>query len=168
MERIGYRYVTMDFDDSHNPTIVDDWNSFDVSSLRSTYDLTCAFQVLEHFPWEDLGRHMTRLAQLSRKYVFVSLPYSCTGHTVTRTVHRSQCDTTVETREEYVPTNLPQRRYRDEFIREFPWAVHYWEIGRLGTSLADVLAVVSDCGLSVLRQFHSPNPYHYFILAAKR
>jgi 2-polyprenyl-3-methyl-5-hydroxy-6-metoxy-1,4-benzoquinol methylase len=79
LRTLGYEYDTLDFEDAHAPTIKADFATFDAASIPQRYDITCAFQVLEHFPYEHFKKHVNTLAELSSKYVFISLPYSCRG-----------------------------------------------------------------------------------------
>jgi len=165
---VGYRYDTLDFEDAHQPTIKADFRSLDPGTIEQRYDLSCAFQVLEHFPYVDFTRLLRTMAALSRRYVFISLPYSCKGFSFKLNLQNGQQKRRVKQLDFYVPTNLPNRKYREEYMREFPWAVHFWEIGRKGFSLKKVLGDIESCGLNVERRFHSPNSFHYFILCTKR
>ena len=167
LRELDYVYHTLDFEDIHSPTIVADFSSFDPASVSEQYDLACAFQVLEHFPFEDFTRLIDKLQALSKKYVFISLPFSCRGMRFRKIVHHGQNNTEIEEEELFEPSRLPNRRYRDEFMREFPWAVHYWEIGRIEFSLEHVIKKLQSSGLQIREQFHGPNPYHYFILCEK-
>jgi len=165
---VGYRYDTLDFEDAHQPTIKADFRSLDPDTIEQRYDLTCAFQVLEHFPYRDFTRHLKTLTSLSTKYVFISLPYSCKGFGFKLNLQGGQQKRYIRQFDFYIPTNLPNRRYREEYMREFPWAVHFWEIGRKGYSLKKVLRDIDSCALDVAQRFHSPNAFHYFILCKKR
>ena len=165
---VGYHYDTLDFEDAHGPTIKADFGSLDPASISRRYDLTCAFQVLEHFPYCDFTRHLETLGALSTRYVFISLPYSCKGFSLKLNFQSGQWKRIIRQLDFYIPTGLPNRKYREEYMQEFPWAVHFWEIGRKGYSLKTVLHDIESCGLDVIRRFHSPNAFHYFILCRKR
>lgn len=145
-----------------------DERTHNVAELEEKYDLTCAFQVLEHIPWDMFTSNIRKLAMLSKKYVFISLPYSCKGFSITLKRHDGQNPALQKQFQRYTPTNLPQRKYRQEYMDEFPWAVHCWEIRRKGISVEKVCRSIEDCGLHVEKQFHSHNAFHYFFLAAKR
>lgn len=162
---IGYTYHTFDFESAHNPTYVGDFSKLDVSTIPQRYDVTCAFQVLEHFPYEQFTTHMKRLRDLSQKYVFISIPYSCRGIGIKVNFQNGQSKRKNRNLDLYWGTGLPNRKYRPEYMEEFPWGVHFWEIGRKGFKKKKVLADVESCGLKVMYTFHSPNPYHFFILA---
>ncbi len=168
LRELGYQYDTLDFEDAHETTIKADFRSLDPSTIPQRYDLTCAFQVLEHFPYDEFTKHLGSLSELSNKYVFISLPYSCRGFSISLNLHSGQRMGQTRRFDFYIRTNLPNRKVRPEFKEEFPWAVHYWEIGRKGFGLNKVLGDIESCGLKIERRFHSPNPFHYFILCRKR
>lgn len=167
LRSLGYDYHTLDFEGTHEPTIKADFRSFDASSVPQKYDMTCAFQVLEHFPYSDFKKHVIKLAELSSNYVFISLPYSCRGFSVDLTFQWGQNKRTQKRFDFYFATNLPNRKYREEYKKEYPWAVHYWEIGRKGFKLSKMLNDIESCGLKVMSRFHSTNPYHYLVLCKK-
>jgi len=167
LRELGYVYHTLDFVDTYQPTIIADFQSLDPNKITQRYDITCAFQVLEHFPYTEFTKHIKTLYALSKKYVFISLPYSCRGFSIKFNLQNGQNARIIKKLDFYYPTNLPNRKFREEFIKEFPWAVHYWEIGRRGFKLKKVLRDIESCGLKILKKFHSTNPFHYFILSKK-
>jgi len=167
LREVGYDYQTLDFEDAHEPTIKADFRSIDPFTLTQRYDLTCAFQVLEHFPYHEFTKHIKTLRELSRDYVFISLPYSCRGFSIKLNLQNGQHKRTMKQFDFFYRTNLPNRKYREEYKQEFPWAVHFWEIGRRGFKLRKVLKDIESCGLNILERFHSPNSFHYFILCRK-
>lgn len=167
LRQLGYEYHTLDFEDANEPTIKADFSSLEPNQVTQSYDLTCACQVLEHFPYESFLKNLTTLAQLSKKYVLISLPYSCKGFSIKLNISQGQHKRKTKQIDFYLPTNLPNRKYRKEYMEEFPWAVHYWEIGRKGFPLKKILQDIESCKLKILDKFHSPNPFHYFILSQK-
>ena len=165
---LSLRIHGLELDDpAGEPTIRADFQSFDPNTITQRYDLTCAFQVLEHFPYHEFTKHIGTLRELSRNYVFISLPYSCRGFTIKLNVQNGQRERLTKQLDFYVRTNLPNRKYREEYKKEFPWAVHFWEIGRKGFKLGKVLNDIKSCGLNIQQRFHSPNSFHYFILCKK-
>jgi hypothetical protein len=165
LRELELRYDTLDFETTHSPTIVADFATYQPNLEDSQrYDLTCAFQVLEHMPYAIFKQNLLKLKAMSKKYVFISLPYSCRGFSVTLNRQNGQHKSQRRKYDFYVGTNLPNRRYRAEYMDEFPWAVHYWEIGRKGFKLDKVLSDIESTGLKVIKRFHSQNPFHYFVL----
>lgn len=168
LRELGYEYDTLDFEGAHEPTIRADFRALDPETVSRRYDVVCAFQVLEHFPYQEFPAHLARLRALSTQYVFISLPYSCRGFSVRLNLQNGQSKRKNRRFDFYRGTNLPNRSYRPEFVKEFPWAVHYWEIGRKGFKLRRVLRDIEACGLKIQARFHAANPFHYHILCEKR
>lgn len=168
LRELGYEYHTLDFETAHEPTIKANFQELDPNLITERYDMTCAFQVLEHFPYHEFTEHIQVLRELSKKYVFISLPYSCRGFSFKINLQNGQNSRITKTFDFYLATNLPNRKYREDFKQEFPWAVHYWEIGRKGFSMNKILHDIKESGLKIERKFHSPNPFHYFILCQKQ
>ncbi len=123
--------------------------------------------MLEHSPYSQFQANIRKMAIMSRKYVFISLPYYCTGIRIGFEFCFGQQFRKRKNLKVYFPLFGRNRKYRPEYVKEFPWAVHYWEIGRRGYRLKQILMDLRAEGLSILEKFHGDNPYHYFILAEK-
>lgn len=111
-------------------------------------DLACAFQVLEHLPYDDSRQGFRELCRVSRRDVLVSLPNARWGLSaifvlpILGTLHA------------LAPSPLPP------LGKMIP--SHRWEIGRPGFPLR---RIVADFGSEarLLRTFRVPeNPYHQF------
>lgn len=139
---------------------------FDTSLITEKYELVAAFQMLEHSPYEYFPENILKMSQMSSRYVFLSLPFDCVGFDFLLTFGRSQ----KAKRRKFgfwLPSFRPNRRYRDEYMKEFPWAVHYWEIGRKKFPIKRIINDIEGANLKVIRHYHGDYPYHYFILAEK-
>jgi hypothetical protein len=168
MRTLGIMYDTMDIVQSSFPTILSKLEDVDAKKYAERYDAVCAFQMLEHSPYEKLVPNLLKMAEMSRKYVFISLPYSCIGFKTTLAFSFGQKHRWEKTIGFYLPLNRPNRRYRPEFMQAYPWAVHYWEIGRRGFPWKRVKTDIESTGLEIVKTFHSGNPFHYFVLTQKR
>lgn len=165
LRELGYIYHTLDILESHNPTFISSLMDFDEGDYLNEYDIVCAFQVLEHMPYEDFNKCLMKMTKIAKRYIVISVPFSCKGYRKTHTEYYGQNNSNVLVDEEHFePTNLPNRKYRKEYMLEFPWAVHYWEIGRQGFPLERIQGDIESCGLKILRQFHARNPFHYFMV----
>ena len=69
----GYKVVTLDIDEAKKPDIVANICEFE---LRKSYDHILAFEIFEHFPFENLFNVLTMLRNHTEKYLFLSLPES--------------------------------------------------------------------------------------------
>ena len=168
LNTLGISWDTLDFNGIYKPTIQADFSKFDPSGYGEKYDITCAFQVLEHFPFEKFPDLLRKLAFMSSKYVLISIPYSCYGFRIKLRLHKGQHPVLNRSLSFYWATGLKNRKYRKEFMEEFPWAVHYWEIGRKGFMLSKVLNTIESCGLVINQKLHGPNPFHYYVLCEKK
>ena len=158
LKMLGYEYHTVDMIDNFNPTYL---CSLEDLNIDRKYDIVCAFQMLEHIPYEDFLTGLKKMATLSNKYIVISLPYSCKGY---QKYHynwngQNKC-TKAQVVEKFEPTNLPERT-------DGPKGGHYWEIGRAGKTAGSISKDIRSCGLKIIKQFHSPNPYHYFFIMEK-
>jgi len=167
MSTLGIKYDTMDVMADSNPTYLTSLAELNTNEIKTNYEMVCAFQMLEHLPYEEFEANLNKMKNLSSKYVFISLPYSCNKFALGLNLQFGQKKKISKSLQLIFPTNKPNRRYREEYKHEFPWAVHYFEIGREGFALKKVLSDIEKTGLRVIDTFHSQNAFHYFILAEK-
>jgi hypothetical protein len=167
MRALGLVWDTVDISIESTPTFRSRLEELDADALAGRWELVCAFQMLEHSPYEAFVPNLRKMAVMSRRWVYLSLPYSCRGFRLELSWLSGQNWRGGRALERYWPTNLPNRRYRPEYLAEFPWVAHQWEIGRQGFPLARILADVGRAGLRIVEREHGRNPFHYFILAEK-
>jgi len=74
MKKKGYRYVTLDVDKKLKPDILGNVTKIPLKS--KSFDISCAFEVLEHIPFQEFPKALTELGRVSKKYVVISLPYA--------------------------------------------------------------------------------------------
>ena len=159
-------YASMNLPNAANATYQARLEDFDEEKLTSRVDLVAAFQMLEHSPYENFIVNIRKMAHMSKQYIFISLPFDCIGFQFECALGFSQKSRKL-TVGFWLPTYRKNRKYRAEYMKEFPWAVHHWEIGRRGYSLTKVLTDIQNQGIEIISKFHGKNPYHYFILAKK-
>lgn len=141
-------YATADFAEDLNPDVVADVRALPFSD--HSFDTVCAFEVLEHLPFEDFEKGVRELVRVARKYVVVSLPHF--GPPVKFLLK--------------VPF-FPEVRFafKIPFPRRHVFnGQHYWEIGKRGYSPARIRAVLQRYG-TVEREFVPfENQYHHFFV----
>jgi len=156
MTREGYELTTADVDPQLNADIVLNLaEEFEIP--RERFDAIALFQVLEHIPYEAFEKALVRLAEFTKKFVIISLPYYSDFFTV---------------RLEF--SFLPRARHLFLQIPHF-WSTkpltdeHYWEIGLKGYPKERIIKSIQAAGLILRRQYQDPlNPYHYFFVAEKK
>ena len=148
-ERMGIEVVTFDFDDALSPDIVGDVRDLCRYVENDSFDCVCAFQVLEHIPFEDFGKALQAMASVSSQSVLISLPYwGYPFELRLQLVRRAWTFVTAR------KLSLPKQWTFD--------GEHHWEIGVEGSSLQRVHDIISG-ELNIRREYICPEySYHYF------
>ena len=182
LKEIGYEdIITIDAQQDVYPDILCDIRTVDERKYVRQFDLIACFQLLEHIPYEDFLRVLDKFYVMSKKYVFISVPFAGIHIYINFPIFRlfnivlRKClnkPKKVDLNKGRIFTipyrGLPARKYREEFKREFAFAIHYWEIGRNGLTKKQFLRDIHDAGFQVDLQFHNIlYPYHFFVLARK-
>lgn len=146
LQHVGIDVKTLDIDQSRRPDYIADITRLDESLPAGVlFDTVCAFQVLEHLPFEEFEKILAGIAHRATREVFISLPYR--GWRIRFGFW-----------------------WGDGFYSlghklMLPWTLrrcpeHYWELGkgftpRRITRILEKYFVVRSCGLI------PENPYHY-------
>lgn len=150
----GINVETLDFDPELEPDHVGSITDIPLDDAR--FDVVCAFQVLEHLPYDLSLKAMAEMARVTRRYVVISLPDA-------RTVWRYRFHIPkISTFDFLLPRpqlRAPQHKFEGE---------HYWEINTKGYALNKVTADLSE--IIPLRNTYrvTENPYHRFFVFERR
>jgi 2-polyprenyl-3-methyl-5-hydroxy-6-metoxy-1,4-benzoquinol methylase len=142
----GVDVKTLDLDPERRPDYVADLTRLDETLPAGLqFDAICAFQVLEHLPFEELEPVLANLARRSRRDVFISLPYR--GWRLRLAFWSGDWSFSIG----------------HKFM--FPWVAkrcpeHYWELGK-GYSARRITRILARHFEVVSRGFIRENPYHY-------
>lgn len=151
--KLGLSIETLDLDPELGPDHL--CSVTQITQKDNTYDLVCAFQMLEHLPYENALRAFSEMVRVCKRNVIISLPDA-----------------------------KPMWRYRfhlpkvgvSDFLVSKPLASpienrfdgeHYWEINKKGFALS---RVIGDFTLhcTLLKTFRVlENPYHRFFIFEK-
>jgi SAM-dependent methyltransferase len=155
LRRAGVQVTTFDFDPELKPDLVGDARALNTLVAPGSFDAICAFQVLEHIPFEDFDGIVANLALASRDKVIISLPHW--GYPV-------------EFRFRFLK-DVISRAISFKVTRPKTWTFdgqHYWELGTRGYAIKDVAKVI-DRHLKIDRQYFCPDySYHYFFECSVR
>lgn len=146
----GISVETLDLDPDLKPDHVGSATAMPFDD--ASYDVVCAFQMLEHLPYEASLQAFGEMARVSRRHVIISLPDA-------RPVWRYQ-------------VHIPKFGPCDFFILRPLFKVsvhkfdgeHYWEINKRDYPLARVIADFSK-HIRLIKTYRAfENPYHRFFV----
>lgn len=148
----GIEYTALDYDEANKPDIVSDVR--EIGLPDNSYDVVCAFQVLEHIPYNDFTQvALKELRRVSKDKVIISVPHMG--------------------REFFFQMKIP-------FVRKIKWwywynyfakehnydGKHYWKLGAKGLCVSKVKKDIESAGFRIARDYQIfENPkYHFFVL----
>lgn len=125
LRKLGYNVTTVDFDECLSPDFVADVRSLPFNN--NSFDIVCAFEVLEHLPFCDFDKALKELKRVVNKKILISLPYSSftlwLGFKIFPYVKAKQLE-----------INIPHSFRKHKFNGQ-----HYWELGKKGFSIKKVM-----------------------------
>lgn len=152
---LGYTVQTADIDPDLDPDHICSLTNLPFDN--DSFDLTCAFQVLEHLPFKDSVLGFAEMARISSKAIIISLPDAQKSWLVLFQVpFFGTCQFHI---------TLPQ------FIRlghKFD-GQHYWELNKRGFALGDVIKIFEQASKFRLEKTYrvASHPYHRFFVFQK-
>ena len=144
----GVAYTCVDIAEDLRPDVVGSVLSLPFAD--KSHDVVCAFEVLEHLPFEQFDKALTELVRVARTHVAISIPHF--GPMFSFSLK--------------VPL-LPQIRlaFKIPFPKRHAFnGQHYWELGKRGYTASLIRQKLSVHG-DIVRDFIPfGNPYHHFFV----
>lgn len=151
LRSLGVDVKTADFDPELNPDYVAEVGNLPMED--GSFDVVCAFEVLEHLPFEEFQHNITEMARAAKSHVIISLP----DH------RRTLINFSLKL--PFLPTvalfvKIPSLK-KHVFDGQ-----HYWEIGKRGYSPKAVRDKIRAAGLVLERSFVPADApmNHYFVI----
>lgn len=152
---LGIVVETLDIDPELNPDHLG--SAINLPFHDDTYDVACAFQMLEHLPFKDSLKAFGEITRVARDKVIISLP-----------------DAKILWRQ---TINIPGIGEQFFWIPRPRWALkkhrfdgqHFWEINKAGYELPQVIEALETAGNAKLEKTYrvDQNPYHRFFVFTK-
>ena len=155
IKNFGIDVETVDLDQTLNPTFCGNLESHNLSD--NSYDLVCAFQVLEHLPYQESLSLLGEMLRISKKDVLISIPNLKTRYPISITF----------------PKIGEKRFYLEKFFffkKEFEFnGQHYWELECKQVPLKKFIHDVRyKLNANVIKEFRvAENGYHHFFVLSK-
>lgn len=146
-------YTGVDIASDLSPDVIADVTKLPFAD--GSFDTVCAFEVLEHLPFDRFLFALEEMRRVAMKRVIISLPHW--GR------HFS-----VEIRLPFFKKIRWQHKFNFWPIKHIFAGEHYWEIGKDGYSLESIKKTILTTGLMVLEDYIAFNsPYHHFFVLEK-
>lgn len=164
------KHIDVDFDNEHfNPDYISTISDFE---SNEKFDMVCAFQVLEHNPKETIKGHLLKMATLSNRYIYISVPYS--GRWISINLNLNFMPTKLGRWNKTVcftwPRIIKKKRPIEVYKKRIDkYNPHWWEVGDKDLSKNEFNSIISSADLKIINSFHNEYfPYHLFYLLEKR
>lgn len=153
-----YSVTACDFDKTFNPDVVADVR--DLPFKDNEFDVVCAFQILEHIPWEDFPTALSELQRVSKKNVVFSVPYTPVSIEMVfkSSIFKRLFNTW--TFKFFINLAFITRNWKYD-------GVHYWEMGKKNYSREKVRNVVREY-FTILNEKRVDLSYQYFFVLEKK
>lgn len=147
----GISVETLDIDPELNPDYVA--SVFNMPFENKSFDVVCAFQMLEHLPFDKSLKAFQEMTRVARLGIIISLPDARTLWPVS--FHLPKVGV--------ISFFIPRPRLRSK-VHVFD-GEHYWEINKRGFPLKKIINKFATSEFTLKETFRvTENPYHRFFI----
>ncbi len=145
-------YTSVDIAEDLHPDVVGSVTKLPFNN--KSFDVVCAFEILEHLPFDQFEIALQELARVSRREVILSLPHF--GPPVQLHIK--------------IPLLRPLRiSFKIPFPKEHKFnGQHYWEIGKKGYSACEIRSILNRYFVIEKEFVPFENQYHHFYVLIKK
>lgn len=153
---LGLKVHTLDFDPELEPDYVASATKIPIQD--NTYDIVCAFQMLEHLPFEKSLSVLKEMTRVSKSHIIISLPDAKKTYPLSLHIPK------VGVKFFHVPKpHLGLKKHSFD-------GQHYWEINKKKYPLEHIISEFSKInGIELIKTYRVPeNTYHRFFIFNKK
>ena len=149
---MGYIVKTLDIDPELNPDYIG--SAVNMPIADHEVDIVCAFQILEHLPYDDALKALKEMIRVCRSYVVISLPDAKTLWSYSLELPKLGP----------FSFRIPRPNIKGLQPHKFD-GEHYWEINKKNYPLKKILKDISAVAkiINTFRPFENPD-HRFFIL----
>ncbi|MBU0801455.1 class I SAM-dependent methyltransferase [Patescibacteria group bacterium] len=141
-------YTSIDIAEDLNPDVLGSVTSIPLES--NSYDVVCAFEVLEHLPYDQFELAIAEMVRVARKNVVISLPHF--GPNVSFSL-------------KFPLFPLLRFSHKLSIPKEHVWnGQHYWELGKKGFPVKRVRNAMEKYGKIKTDFVPFNSQYHHFFV----
>ncbi len=149
---------TCDIDKNLDPDFLGDIRDLPVES--ESFEVVCAFQILEHIPFDEVGKALDELSRVSKKYVIISVPYTA--------IHFELIIRSTITYRLFKKHKISLFFALEKFSRFWEYnGQHYWEMGKRNYPRKKVRDLLKS-KFRIIREKRIDLGYQYFFILQKK
>jgi SAM-dependent methyltransferase len=153
---LGFNVKTLDLAEDLNPDYVA--SAANIPLDNNEFDICCAFQVLEHLPFDVSKVAFSEMARVARRYVIISLPDAKKLWPFSFYIPKVG--------QKYFHVRKPF-----DFVKDHVFdGQHYWEVNKKGYEITKVISEFIDASsnIELVKTYRvNENPYHRFFVFEK-
>lgn len=147
------KYLSADIAGDLRPDVVCGVENLEFTD--NSFDVACAFEVLEHLPFDKFNRALSELKRVSSGYVIISIPHWGRHFSINI---RLPLLGKIKWQHKFSFLPVPHK-----FNGQ-----HYWEMGKRGYSYLKIREVIKSSGLEIIDDYIPIEmPYHHFFILSK-
>ncbi len=155
LKEIGIKVTSLDINKNLKPDYIGDIRKLPFKN--NFFDTVCAFEVLEHIPFNDFEKSLKELKRVSKKNIIISIPIRKIGIELYIWLPKIH--------DIYIYLDIPFPIKQKKNITDKD--CHYWEVNKIGYSKKRILNIIKK-HFTVKKEFRPKfNKYHWFLVLEK-